>query len=115
MGRCMAAMILTVAIAMPLARDGQVRGLAVTSAERWPELPDVPTMAEAGFGAATVTIRYGLYGPAGLAPQVASAGNAAVNAWLERPATRAALLAQGLSPGGRNAEMFSARFCRSSS
>lgn len=110
LGRRVAAMILPVAIAMPLARDGLVRLLAVTSAERWPELSNVPTMAESGFGAATVTILYGLYGPAGLSPQVAGMVNGAVNTWLERPATRAALLAQGLSPGGGSAEAFAAAY-----
>ena len=33
---------------LPLIRSGKVRALAVTSAERWPTLPDVPTMAQAG-------------------------------------------------------------------
>lgn len=34
--------------ALPSIRSGVLRALAVTSAERWPDLPDVPTMAEAG-------------------------------------------------------------------
>lgn len=37
-----------VASYMPLLRSGKVRALAVTSSERWPTLPDVPTMAQAG-------------------------------------------------------------------
>lgn len=38
-----------------LIQNGQMRALAVTSAERWPTLPDVPTMAEAGFKDFVVT------------------------------------------------------------
>ena len=44
-----------VASYMPLLRSGKVRALAVTSAERWPALPDVPTMAQAGVADFVVT------------------------------------------------------------
>ena len=40
---------------LPLIRSGKVRALAVTSAERWPTLPDVPTMAQAGVADFVVT------------------------------------------------------------
>jgi tripartite-type tricarboxylate transporter receptor subunit TctC len=55
-GRVQAA-VLPIAIAMPLARNGQLRILATTAPVRWPELPEVPTMEEAGLGAATVVIQ----------------------------------------------------------
>ena len=35
--------------AHPQIKAGQIKGLAVTGAKRWPDLPDIPTMAEAGF------------------------------------------------------------------
>jgi tripartite-type tricarboxylate transporter receptor subunit TctC len=46
-------------------RDGSVRALAVTSAERFPALPDVPTMAEAGVPSDPAIAWIGLFAPAG--------------------------------------------------
>jgi tripartite-type tricarboxylate transporter receptor subunit TctC len=46
-------------------RDGSVRALAVTSAERFPALPEVPTMAEAGVPSDPAIAWIGLFAPAG--------------------------------------------------
>ncbi|MFT8246164.1 Bug family tripartite tricarboxylate transporter substrate binding protein [Roseomonas sp. BN140053] len=100
LGKRIAAMVLPVSVALPLGRSGQIRMLAVTAGERWPDLAEVPTLAEAGYSGATNTIIYGLYGPAGLAPELVSRINAGVNEWLARPQTRQAILAQGLNPTG---------------
>jgi tripartite-type tricarboxylate transporter receptor subunit TctC len=108
LGRRIAAMLLPVSVAMPLARSGQLRMLAVTAGERWPDLPDVPTLAEAGYPQATNTIIYGLYGPAGLPAELVGRINAGVNAWLAQPATRQAILAQGLNPTGGPQDIFAA-------
>lgn len=58
--------------AMPLMRSGKLRALAVTSATRLPQLPDVPTMAEAGFPAFEVSSWQGLLAPAGTPPAIVS-------------------------------------------
>ena len=42
-------------------KGGKVRALAVTSPKRSPELPDVPTLAEAGFPGLEMTTWYGLF------------------------------------------------------
>lgn len=47
--------------AVPLVQAGRLRALAVTSNERLPAVPDVPTVAEAGFPALAVASWYGLY------------------------------------------------------
>jgi tripartite-type tricarboxylate transporter receptor subunit TctC len=52
-------------VALPLAREGKLRALAVTSLERSPAAPDLPTMAESGFPAFDVTAWFGLMAPAG--------------------------------------------------
>jgi tripartite-type tricarboxylate transporter receptor subunit TctC len=105
LGRRIAAMVLPVAVALPLARDGQIRVLAATSAERLPDLAAVPTLAESGYPAATNTIIYGLYGPAGLPAELVTRINTGVNAWLALPETRAAILGQGMvAAGGPQAE-----------
>lgn len=62
-----------VASYMPLLRAGKVRALAVTSAERWPTLPAVPTMAQAGVPNFVVTSWGALVMPKGTpAPIVAT-------------------------------------------
>jgi tripartite-type tricarboxylate transporter receptor subunit TctC len=57
-------MFTTVASAASLIAGGQLRALAVTSAERSPAFPDVPTVAEAGVPGYSAESWYGLYAPA---------------------------------------------------
>ena len=46
-------------------KDGKVRFLAIAAKERWNGLPDVPTMAEAGFPGIDLNVWFGLAAPAG--------------------------------------------------
>ena len=65
-------MIETVTSALSAIRSGKARALAVTTAERWPSLPDVPTMIEAGVPGFVITSWTGLFVPAATpAPLVA--------------------------------------------
>jgi tripartite-type tricarboxylate transporter receptor subunit TctC len=57
-------MIETVTSALSAVRSGKVRALAVTTPERWPSLPDVPTMIEAGVPDFVITSWTGLFVPA---------------------------------------------------
>jgi len=57
-------MFTTVASAAGLVEAGQLRALAVTSAERSPAFPDVPTVAEAGVPGYDAEAWYGLFAPA---------------------------------------------------
>lgn len=76
-------------------RSGRVRALAVTSAERSPALPDVPTMAEAGFPDFKVDAWFGLMAPAGTPSAVADrVADEAVSA-IRRPEVSGALVADG--------------------
>jgi len=59
------AMFDTLPLMMPQIRDGAVRALAVTTAARIPQLPDVPTMAEAGYPEVDVVTWYAVIVPAG--------------------------------------------------
>ena len=74
-----------------LIRSGRVRGLAVTSAQRSPQLPDVPALREAGGELANFDVNtwFGIFGPPGLPEAVVRALNADVRALLELPATQA--------------------------
>ena len=63
---------------MPQVSGGKVRALAVTSEQRLPALPDVPTVAEQGFPGFEATTWVGLVGPAGMPADVVARINAAV-------------------------------------
>jgi len=58
--------------AMPLMQSGRLRAIAVTSEKRLAQLPDVPTMAEAGFPAFEVSSWQGLLAPAATPPAIVS-------------------------------------------
>jgi tripartite-type tricarboxylate transporter receptor subunit TctC len=60
----------TVSSSLQLAREGRIRALAVSTAQRIASLPDVPTVAEQGFPGFELNEWNGLYAPAGVPPQV---------------------------------------------
>ena len=70
-------------------RDGTVIGLAVSSAQRVPAVPEVPTFAELGLPALTATTWIGVSGPKGLPAPVADAVREAVLAATAQPEIRA--------------------------
>ena len=76
-------------------REGRLRALAVSTAQRLPEHPDWPTVAEAGVPGYEITTWYGLWGPRGLPPAVAARMQAALAAGLAQPEHAARLAAMG--------------------
>lgn len=66
-------------------KAGTLRALAISSAARVPELPDVPTLVELGYPELVVRTWYGLSGPAGLSPEIVTRINAVVNKAMELP------------------------------
>jgi tripartite-type tricarboxylate transporter receptor subunit TctC len=64
---------------MPLIQEGKLRALAITSPTRWPGLPDVPTMAEAGFPGFPGDSWNGVVAPAGTPAAIVNKLNAAIN------------------------------------
>jgi tripartite-type tricarboxylate transporter receptor subunit TctC len=81
-------------------REGRLRALAVTAAERSGALPGVPTAAEAGYPDLVVTSWQGLLAPAATPEAAVARLNAEVNAALANPELRAWILAQGSEPVG---------------
>ena len=57
--------------AVPQIKGGKVRAMAVTGAERSPELPDVPSMAEAGYPEVNTKLWSGFFAPAATPPAIA--------------------------------------------
>jgi tripartite-type tricarboxylate transporter receptor subunit TctC len=84
-------------VLLPLIKSGQLRALAVTSAERWPELPEVPTMQESGFEGFPTETWYGLVAPRGTPAAAIAKLNSAVNARLGEPEVKAAFASLGLN------------------
>ena len=70
---------------VPVIQEGRIRALAVTSAERWPTLPEVPTMAEAGVADFVVTSWCTIAYPAGVPRPIMDRLNAAIRQVAEEP------------------------------
>ena len=84
---------------VPMVKAGKVKAFAVTSAERMPALPDVPTFAEQGLPAMTQVIWVGLWVASDVpAPVQARLREAALKA-LQQPAVRERLSGLGMEPG----------------
>ncbi|MBI3368977.1 MAG: tripartite tricarboxylate transporter substrate binding protein [Burkholderiales bacterium] len=79
-------------------RSGKLRALAVTSRERNPALPEVPTMIEAGIKDFDVVGFYGVLAPAGTPKPVLDKLSAAFKAALESPEIRGRMVTQGADP-----------------
>ncbi len=80
---------------LQLAKDGQTRALAVTSAKRTPMLPDVPTLAESGLEGFDLSSWWGIVGPAGMPAAVVNALNAEIGKMLASPELAAILANEG--------------------
>lgn len=98
----------TLAAAMPHLTSGKLRALAVTSAQRWPSLPEVPTVAEAGLPGYAHLTWLGLLVPRGTPDAAVARLNTEVGRILADPQMAASLERQGASPVGGNSEAFGA-------
>lgn len=87
-------------------RAGKLVALAVTTAQRLPQLPDVPTVAEAGLPGYESTGWFGVVAPAGTPKAIITRLNAEFTAVLNDDAVRANLRAQGVEPAPTTAEAF---------
>jgi tripartite-type tricarboxylate transporter receptor subunit TctC len=81
---------------LPQFKDGKLRALAVTSAARWPELPQVPTMNEVGIPGFPSEVLFGLLAPAGTPVTIIQQLNLAINEGLRSTEVRTNLEAIGV-------------------
>jgi tripartite-type tricarboxylate transporter receptor subunit TctC len=98
--------------AIPQVKGGKARALLVTSAQRLPALPDVPTSAQAGMKDFTATNWFGLAAPKGTPPAVIDKLQAEVQKALASPDLVKRLAEQGATPGGMGVGDFQ-KFVRS--
>ncbi|MBO9327638.1 tripartite tricarboxylate transporter substrate binding protein [Achromobacter xylosoxidans] len=98
--------VATVAAVEPYLQGGRLRVLAVTSPERLPKYPDIPTVAESGYPGFSAQIQFGTYCAAGTPEAAVAALNHGVNRALQTETVRAKLAEQGFQPtGGTPAEL----------
>jgi tripartite-type tricarboxylate transporter receptor subunit TctC len=86
----------TKAVLLPLIKEGKLRALAVTSDERWADLPDVPTMRESGFDGVPAYLWIGLLAPAKTPAAIVEKINAAMIEGLKEPEMQASIAKLGM-------------------
>jgi tripartite-type tricarboxylate transporter receptor subunit TctC len=94
--------------AIPQIQGGKLRALAVTAAKRMQELPDVPTMAEAGFPDVQVALWSGVFTPAGTPAPVVKRLETEIQKLLQRPDIKQKFRAMATDTVGNTSEQFKA-------
>ncbi len=89
-------------------RAGKLRPIAVTTAKRSPELPDVPTIAESGVPGYDATSWFGLFAVAGTPAPIVTQLNKALVKVLNQPEVKAKIVAQGGEVVAETPEQFAA-------
>jgi len=90
-----------------MVKAGRLKAIAITSPKRASQMPDVPTIAEAGLPTYEFQGWYGLLAPAGVPQPILAKLSRDFNAALEDPATRNAMTSRGAEPLGGSMEHFS--------
>jgi tripartite-type tricarboxylate transporter receptor subunit TctC len=89
-------------------KQGKLRPLAVTSAKRVDDLPNVPTINESGYKGFDAVTWFGLLAPAGTPQEVVARLNQEFNKALQQPALRKRLADEGAEPAGGTPQQFAA-------
>jgi tripartite-type tricarboxylate transporter receptor subunit TctC len=84
-----------------------LRALAVTTAKRAPQLPDVPTMQEAGVAGYDASVWLALLAPAGTPHEIVAKLNAEVAKLMNSPETKKTLFDAGVEPAPSTPEAMS--------
>jgi tripartite-type tricarboxylate transporter receptor subunit TctC len=93
-------------------RAGTMRGIALTTTQRWPTLPDVPTFVELGFPDITLNTEHFLLAPTGTPPEVAERLTKAVLAVLAQDDVKNRVLAAGYEPVASGPDAVKARIAK---
>jgi tripartite-type tricarboxylate transporter receptor subunit TctC len=104
-GNHVSAMFIPTHVAMPFARDKQIRVLGIAGRERSAAMPDVPTLHEQGLGDVENDLWFGLLAPAGTPTETVTRFNAATNEIIRTEEMIASLAKQGLVVSGGGPEV----------
>jgi tripartite-type tricarboxylate transporter receptor subunit TctC len=91
-------------------RNGSLRALAVTTEQRLPDLPDVPTIAELGYPGYEISSWQAVFVPTGTPKDVVKTLNGEIVTMLKTPAVDARIRREGAIPIGSTPEQFAQRF-----
>ncbi len=91
---------------IPQVKAGKVRAIAVTGKERSDELPDVPSMAEAGYPEVDVHLWSGIFAPSTTPPAIVAKLQKAFAEAIADPGVAQKLKAMAVNPGGATPEQF---------
>ena len=91
---------------LPHVKNGRLRAIAVSTAQRSPAAPDVPTAAESGIAGYDVALWHGLIAPKGVPAAVVSRLNGELNKALKTKEMSDRLAADGVVPAGGTPEQF---------
>jgi tripartite-type tricarboxylate transporter receptor subunit TctC len=80
---------------LPMIKAGKLKALAITGQTRWDQLPDVPTVDEAGLKGFVYTPWYGLWYPAGTPPEYVTRMRNEVAKALQDPEVKRSFAEQG--------------------
>ena len=97
-----------VQVALPQARAGRIRALAITSEQRLPVVPDIPTVAESGVPGFEAVSWQGVVVPAGTPRAIVSRLHSEVAKALQSPEVSQRLNVEGTTPGGITPDAFAA-------
>ena len=95
---------------LPHARAGRLRGIAVSSMQRSPLAPDIPTIDEAGLPGFDVTAWFALFVPAKTPPAIVARINTVLADVLREAQIKAIIEKQGFRPGGNSSAEFTKFF-----
>lgn len=91
---------------LPYVPNKELRLLAVTSKDRVPSLPDVPTVDESGVKGFEALSWFGIYGPAGMSPELVKQITDAITDSLRSPELKASFEKMGIEPGNLTGEAY---------
>ena len=94
--------------AWTLAKAGKLKALAVTTAKRSPIAPDVPTLAESGLPGYEIGSWQGVFGPAGIPPEIVKRLNTEIVKIINAPDVQKKLVELGAEPVANSPEEFAA-------
>lgn len=98
----------TLLLTGPHIKSGKLRVLAVTTPQRWPGRPELPTMQEAGVPGFAITQWYGMIAPAKTPPAIVNRLSQEISRLLHQPEVKQKLAADGADAVGNTPEQFGA-------
>ena len=94
--------------AMPHIKAGKLKAIALTSQSRWPGMPDIPTIAEAGVPGYVYEVWLGIFASRGTPAKIVDKLNKEISEVLLLPEVREKIHAQGMETNGKSVRNFEA-------